>query len=226
MDFETLVRTRKSVRGYKPDPVPREIIEEIIDVAKGAPSSMNTQPWFLHVLTGEPLDRIREGNTEKMLSGAPVKRDFAMGNGYKGIYRDRQKHIAVQLFEAMGIAWDDKARRQDWVMRGFRQFDAPVSIVLTYEKVMEPAAVSQFDLGAVCYGICLAAWERGLGTVINGQGVMQSDVVREIAGIPDEQNIMTCIAMGYPDDDFSANSVKSIRETSDNFVCYVGFSDG
>jgi nitroreductase len=226
MNFETLVRTRKSVRGYKTDPVPRKVIEEIVAIAKGAPSSMNTQPWYLHVLTGEPLDRIREGNTEKMLSGAPPKRDFEMGSGYVGKYRQRQKDVAAQLFEAMGIDWGDKEKRMDWVMRGFRQFDAPVSIVLTYEKVMEPAAVSQFDLGAVCYGICLAAWERGLGTVINGQGVMQSDVVRELAGIPEDQNIMTCIAMGYPDDDFSANEVDSHRENNDDFVRYVGFPEG
>jgi nitroreductase len=69
MDFETLVRTRRSVRGYKTDPVPKEIIQEIIDVAKGAPSSMNTQPWNLYVVTGEPLDKIRQGNTERMLAG-------------------------------------------------------------------------------------------------------------------------------------------------------------
>lgn len=225
MDFETLVRTRKSIRGYKTDPVPRALIEEIIDVAKGAPSSMNTQPWYLHVVTGEPLDRIRQGNTEKMLAGVKPKRDFAMTEAYEGVYRRRQIEIAVQLFDAMGIARDDKEMRQDWVMRGFRQFDAPVSIVLTYDKVMEPAAVSQFDLGAICYGLCLAAWARGLGTVINGQGVMQSAVVREIAGIPDDQNIMTCIAMGYPNEDFSANTVKSHREANDTFVRYVGFPD-
>ncbi len=226
MDFETLVRTRRSVRGYKSDPVPRKIIEEIVDVAKGAPSSMNTQPWYLHVITGQPLDRIREGNTEKMMTGAKPKRDFPMTDAYVGIYRQRQVEIAVQLFEAMGIGREDKDKKRDWMMRGFRQFDAPVSIVLTYEKVMEPAAISQFDLGAVCYGICLAAWERGLGTVINGQGIMQSDVVREHAGIPDDQNIMTCIAMGYPDEEFSANTVKSHREASGNFVSYVGFPDG
>lgn len=65
MDFETLVRERRSIRGYKPDPVPKQLIEEIIDIAKGAPSSMNTQPWHLHVLTGEPLNRIRAGNTDR-----------------------------------------------------------------------------------------------------------------------------------------------------------------
>lgn len=226
MEFEELVRTRRSVRGYKSTPVPREVIEEIIEVAKGAPSSMNTQPWHVHVLTGEPLDRVRKGNTEKMLAGEPVKRDIATHGAYEGVHRQRQIDIAVQLFEAMGIARDDKERRQDWVMRGFRQFDAPVSLVLTYDKVLDPGAVGHFDLGAISYGICLAAWDRGLGTVINGQGIMQSGVVREIAGIPDEENIMTCIAMGYPDDDFVANSVKSHREANENFVRYVGFEEG
>jgi nitroreductase len=223
MEFETLVNTRRSVRGYKTDPVPRELIEEIIEVAKGAPSSMNTQPWNLYVITGEPLDKIRHGNTERMVAGVKPQRDFPTKEAYEGIHRQRQIEIAVQLFEAMGIERDDKERRTDWVMRGFRQFDAPVSIVLTYDKILEPAAIGQFDLGAISYALCLAAWERGLGTVINGQGVMQTPVVREHAKIPDDQNILTCIAMGYPNDDFSANSVKSRRAEIGDFVSFVGF---
>lgn len=225
MEFEKLIRERKSVRGYKKDPVPRDLIEEIIETAKWAPSSMNTQPWYVHVLTGEPLDRIRKGNTENMLSGVPPKRDFPMKEAYEGEHRRRQIDVAVQLFAEMEIARDDKAKRQDWVMRGFRQFDAPVSLVLTYDKYLEPAAISQFDLGALSHAIVLAAWERGLGCVINGQGIMQSAVVREHAGIPDDQNIMICIAMGYPDYSFPANNVKSVREGNDEFVRYVGFDE-
>ena len=110
-------------------------------------------------------------------------------------------------------------------MRGFRQFDAPVSIVMTYDKSLEPATVSHFDLGAVTYGLCLAAWTRGLGTVINGQGIMQSAVVRDHANIPETQVIMTCIAMGYPNDDFAANQVKSRRIPNDDIVTYIGFDD-
>jgi nitroreductase len=223
MEFSELIKARKSIRGYQQKPVPRELIEEIIEVAKWAPSSMNTQPWHVHVVTGEPLERIRQGNTENMLKGVPPKRDFPMKESYEGIHRERQVGIAVQLFDVMGIARDDKVRRTDWVMRGFRQFDAPVSLVLTYDKYLEPAAISQFDLGALSHALVLAAWERGLGSVINGQGIMQSAVVREHAGIPDDQNIMICIAMGYPDEDFVANSVKSVREDAANFVRYVGF---
>lgn len=223
MEFSELIKARKSIRGYLQKPVPREVIEEIIEVAKWSPSSMNTQPWHVHVVTGEPLERIRRGNTENMLGGVPPKRDFPMKEAYDGIHRKRQVDIAVQLFDAMGIARDDKERRTDWVMRGFRQFDAPVSLVLTYDKYLEPAAISQFDLGALSHALVLAAWERGLGSVINGQGIMQSAVVREHARIPDDQSIMICIAMGYPDEDFVANTVKSVREDASNFVRYVGF---
>jgi len=108
-------------------------------------------------------------------------------------------------------------------MRGFRQFDAPVSMVLTYDRDLDPGAVVHFDLGALCYGIVLAAWDRGLGTVINGQGIMRSDIVREVADIPDNEVIMTCVAMGYPDDSFAANTVRADREEINSFVRFVGF---
>ena len=225
MQFSQLIKARKSIRGFLPKAVPRNVIDDIIEVAKWAPSSMNTQPWHVHVVTGEPLDRIRRGNSDNMVAGVPPKRDFPMSEAYEGVHRKRQIDVAVQLFDAMGIARDDKARRTDWVMRGFRQFDAPVSLVLTYDKYLEPAAISQFDLGAFSHAIVLAAWEQGLGCVINGQGIMQSHVVREHAGIPDDQNIMICIAMGYPDEAFVANSVKSVREDNASFVRYVGFSE-
>jgi nitroreductase len=225
MEFDTLVHERRSIRGYKSDPVPKEVIAEIIEIAKRAPSSMNTQPWFFHVVTGAPLERIRQGNSERMLAGEPVHREIPVRGGYEGIHRQRQIEIAIQLFEAMGIARDDRERRQDWVMRGFRQFDAPVSIVMTYDKSLEPATVSHFDLGAVTYGLVLAAWSRGLGTVINGQGIMQSAVVREHANIPDDQVIMTCIAMGYPNHDFAANAVVSRRTPNEDIVTYTGFEE-
>ena len=88
--LDTLMKERSSIRGYKKKPVAKELIAEIIAVAKGAPSSMNTQPWFFHVVTGEPLERIREGNTAKMLSGASVDREIKMNHGYEGAYRKRQ----------------------------------------------------------------------------------------------------------------------------------------
>ena len=61
--------------------------------------------------------------------------------------------------------------------------------------------------------------------MVNGQGITRSDVVREVANIPDDEVIMTCIAMGWPNDEFAANAVRSVREPNDAFVRYVGFED-
>jgi nitroreductase len=223
MDYNEIVHERRSIRGYQQKPVPRELIEEIIDLAKRAPSSMNTQPWHFHVITGEPLERIRKGNTEKMMSGSAVDREIKMNHGYEGPHRERQIEIAVQLFEAMGIARDDKPKRLDWVMRGFRQFDAPVSIVITVDKALADDTIAHFDCGAATYGLVLAAWSKGLGSVINGQGIMQSSVVRENANIPEDEVIMTCVAMGYPSDEFVANEVKSRRVANEQVASFVGF---
>lgn len=82
-----------------------------------------------------------------------------------------------------------------------------------------------FDLGALCHGIVLAAWDRGLGSVVNRQGIMRSDIVREVARIPEGEVIMTCVATGYPDDGFAANAVRSDREENGDFVRFVGFAE-
>jgi len=224
MDLEQAMRERRSIRGFTDKSVSKDLLEEIIALANRAPSSMNTQPWHLHVLTGEPLNQVRMGNQTRMMEGVPPSREITDHGAYEGVHRDRQIEIAVQLFEAMGIERGDKEKRLDWVMRGFRQFDAPVSIVVCYDKSMEPGGtIAHFDLGAVTYGLVLAAWSKGLGAVINGQGIMQSPVVREIAQIPDDQIIMTCVALGWPDEDFEANSVVSRRRPTENVTRFVGF---
>ena len=223
MGFTDFAKSRKSARGFLDKPVPRQVVDDILETAKWAPSSYNTQTWKVHAVTGETLDRIREGNTKNTLEGKPHVRDFPYKEEYEGEHRKRQINVAIQLFEAMGIARDDKEKRLDWMLRGFRQFDAPVSLVLTYNKYLEPAAISQFALGSLAYGIVLAAWERGLGCVINGQGIMQSSVVRENANIPEDEVIMTCVAMGYPSDEFVANEVKSRRVANDQVASFVGF---
>jgi nitroreductase len=161
---------------------------------------MNTQPWNFYVVTGEPLDRIRAGNTERMVAGVPQSREFRTGQPFAGPHRDRQVGVAKQLFSAMGIARDDKEMRQDWVLRGFRQFDAPVCVIVTYDRVLDGSDDTPFDCGAVATALVNAAWSRGLGAVINSQGIMQSPVVREHAGIADDQVIMKSIALGWPDE--------------------------
>lgn len=223
MEFDQLIQSRRSIRGFTDQPVSREMLEQIITLANRTPSSMNTQPWHLHVLTGAPLEQVRTGVSDLMLQGVPATRDFGDYAQYEGEHRKRQIEIAVQLFEAMGIERGDAERRQDWVMRGFRQFDAPVSVVVCFDRSLLENEIAHFDAGAMTHALVLAAWNMGLGSVINGQGIMQSQVVREVANIPDDQVILTCVALGWPDDDFVANSVVSRRRPISNVTRFVGF---
>jgi nitroreductase len=155
----------------------------------------------------------------------PQSREFRTGQPFAGRHRERQIGVAKQLFAAMGIARDDQARRHDWVLRGFRQFDAPVCVIVTYDRELDGSDDTPFDCGAVANALVNAAWSRGLGAVINSQGIMQSPVVREHAGIPDDQVIMKSIAIGWSDDDFPANAVVSERKPVAEAATFVGFDD-
>ena len=223
--YDEVVTGRRSIRGFQDKPVPRALIEEVIGLAMRAPSSLNTQPWNFTVVTGAALGQIRAGNTERTLAGVPDSREFRKYEVYEGAHRERQVEIAKQLFAAMEIAREDKAKRQDWVLRGFRQFDAPVSIVVTYDRALFGGDIAPFDCGAVTTALVNAAWSRGLGCVINSQGIMQSPVVREHAHIADDQVIMICVAMGWPDETFPANAVQSRRKSVAEATRFVGFDD-
>ncbi len=223
MEFDDVILGRRSIRGYQPKAVSQSLIEEILGLAMRAPSSMNTQPWNFYVITGAPLEKIRNGNTERMLAGVPQSREFRTGEAFAGQHRDRQIGVAKQLFSAMKIEREDKDARQDWVMRGFRQFDAPVCVIITYDRVLDGSDDTPFDCGAVATALVNAAWSRGLGTVINSQGIMQSPVVREHAEIADDQVIMKSIALGWPDESFPANEVVSTRKSIDEAATFVGF---
>lgn len=224
MNFDDVILGRRSIRGYLKKPVPKALVREVLEIAMRAPTSLNTQPWNFYVVAGDVLDRIRKGNVERNLAGVPHSREFRMGPGYEGAHRERQIGIAKQLFAAMGIAREDKAARDDWVLRGFRQFDAPVSIVITYDKSIQGSDIAPFDCGGVVNCIVNTAWSRGLGCVINSQGIMQSPVVREHAGIAEDQVIMKSIALGWPDESFPANAVVSERKSVDQAAVFVGFS--
>ena len=223
LSYDDVVLGRRSIRGFLDREVPREVIEEVLELAIRAPSSYNNQCWNFTVVAGDALDAIRQGNTQGILAGRPDSREFRRHDTQPSSHRERQVAVAKQLFGAMGITREDKEGRQDWVLRGFRQFDAPVSIVVTYDRELLGSDIAPFDCGAVTNALVNAAWSRGLGCVINSQGIMQSQVVREHARIPDDQVIMICVALGWPDESFPANAVVSERRQVGAAARFVGF---
>jgi len=221
MDIIEAIQRRKSIRSFKPDPVPREILQKIIDIARRSPSSLNTQPWEATVVAGAVLENIKRYNLEKLASGATPNTEIT-SPAYEGVYRQRQVELAVQIFQLMGITREDKEKRAEWNQRGFRFFDAPSAIIISIDKSLAQTWPI-FDVGVFSQTIMLAAFEYGLGTCVHNQGVMFPDVVRKYAGIPDSKRIVNCISIGYPDWDFPANKLETKRESPDTFTTWLGF---
>ena len=221
MDVVEAICSRKSIRGYKPTPVSKETLGQILDIANRAPSSDNAQTWEITVVTGEVLDNIRWGNHEMFVSGAVPSPDFSLDR-LKGVYRERQVGLAIQIFELMGIAREDRDKRVQWRQRGYRFFDAPAAIILSADSALSESRVL-FDLGLITQTICLAALNYGLGTCIGVQGVQYPEVIRKFTGIPESKRIIVCIAIGYPDWDFPANKLESKREPVESITTWHGF---
>lgn len=222
MDIVECVRARRSIRGYRPEPVPEGIIREILEISIQSPSAVNTQPWEFTVVAGEVLDQIRRGNVKKLLSGsAPGK--HVPGDGYRGVYKKRQVELAVDIFKLMKISRGDREKREEWLQRGFRFFDAPAAIIIAVDESLD-GTLALFDLGAVSQTICLVAMKYGLGTCIEAMGVMFPEVIRHFTGIPENKSIMMSIALGYPDGEFPANKLKSRREPVESLSTWHGFA--
>ncbi|MFH1623853.1 MAG: nitroreductase [Pseudomonadota bacterium] len=223
MEVLEAIRTRKSIRKFKPDPIPREVLREILEAASCAPSAMNTQPWEFIIIGRDVIENVRRGNVEMLRSGkSPHPEHSVVGWPSDSVYRTRQVELAKQLFKLMDISREDKEKRAQWMERGFRYFDAPAAIIVLSDKSLSEAG-PLIDIGAVIQSICLAALNFGLGTCIEDQGVMYPDVVRKFVEIPESKRIIISIAIGYPDWDFPANKVESTRETVENTTTWCGF---
>ena len=223
MDIIEVINSRKSIRKFKPDPVPREVLQDIFATAIRVPSAINTQTWEITVITGRPLEEIKRENVDLLMAGVPGRPEIPE-IGFSGIYAQRAKALGKELFQLMGIARDDRTKRTEWVQRGFRYFDAPAAIILSFDRsIEEPLALH--DAGALAQTICLTAFNYGLGTCIERQGVNFPQVLRKHAGIPETKLIVISIAIGYPDWDFPANKLRSKREPVDDVVTWRGFDE-
>ena len=221
MDVVEAIKLRKSVRGYKPDPVSREILSEILEIATRSPSSVNIQPWEFTIVAGEVLDKIRQANVRMLESGASTNPDIGVLGPFTGVYRQRQVELAIQIFKLMDISREDKAKRREWYKRGNQFFNAPAAIIISTDKSLGEVQ-PMFDVGAVTQTIALAALNYGLGTCIQDQVVMFPEIIRAFTGIPESKQIVISIAIGYPDWEFPANRLQSKREPYENVTTWCG----
>jgi len=220
MELIEAIKSRKSIRGYQPTPVPKEILAEILEVATRAPSSLNSQPWEFTILGGKVLDDLKQALEEQFLAGAEIQTDFPI-EPLTGTYKKRQVELGITLYQLMDIAREDKEKRNQWTLKMMRAFDAPNIIIVSIDEEVS-GFQAMFGIGAVTQTIALAAVNYGLGTCIQGALLFYPKVVRQIAGIPESKKLAIAIAIGYPDWDSPANKLQTTREPLASIVTWRG----
>nr|QNO57429.1 bifunctional F420 biosynthesis protein FbiB [Methanosarcinales archaeon ANME-1 ERB7] len=226
MELLEAIKSRKSIRAFKPDQVPREVLTELLEVARWAPSGTNTQPWEFIVLTEKVLHELSHAFVEKVRSGDIMKLiqpDIEMFKSpAKGIYGRREQKFFKQFLDLLEPE-EGKSKMQKWFELSANRYGAPALIIVVADKSAPGWFI--FDIGSITQTIALAAQEFGLGTCILGGVAFFPDEVRRIANIPESKQVIIGIAIGYPDWAHPLNSLRTEREPVEKQVTWRGMGE-
>jgi nitroreductase len=226
MDILEAINSRKSIRAFKSDPVPLEILTKIMENAIKAPSWANTQPWEFAVVSGVKLKDIQRGFAEK-ISDVPAM-EVPRPQKYPEIYSNRMQSLGKKELDTLGIKREDKEGRGWWRLQNFNNYGAPCMIYLLTERNYHYQAEGVnswpvYDCGLISENIMLLAVNYGLGTIVQAQSVVFPQVIRKILAIPESKLILVGIAIGYPDWDNKIAHFRSDKETLQKLVNWYGF---
>jgi nitroreductase len=220
MEIREVIKGRRSIRKYKPDEVPENLIREIIEDARWAPSGGNTQPWELYVATGESLRKFKEANRRNLLEGVPPTPDIAMQQDWPEVMKMRYQALARNTLTSQNIDRKDQEARRKYNADMFALFDGPGLILFCLDKALS-LEYAMLDIGMILQTVCSLAYDRGLGTCILAASILYPQLAREILSVPGSKNVVIGIALGYPDWEAPVNNFKRERAELDEFVFWV-----
>ena len=222
LSVDEVLERRRSVRAFRPDPVPRELVEEILRVAARAPSGTNIQPWNLHVVAGETRAELeREVLAHRETDPHDVEAEFGRTAKRKEPYTSRMRKLGKDMYSLLGIPKGDQAANWRQWGRNFQFFGAPVGLILTIDKDLD--AMSYIDIGIFVFAIMLAAKARGLDTCAQGAWNNYWSVTRRVLQVPDDQYIVCGLSLGWADENDPVNTLVSEREPLESFTTFHGF---
>ena len=208
---------RKSVRAYLDKDVSKAQIEKILNLAKHAPSGVNTQPWKVAVVMGKSKLVLQDKLLKAFQKNAPIDMDYQYYPlKWKTPYTQRRASCGLQLYQALSIKKEDKTRRQEQWAANYRAFDAPIMMFFYMDDVMQ--AGSYLDFGMFLQSIMISATAEGLATCAQGALAQYSSIVKESLDIPKDTILLCGMSLGYEDTSAPINQYRTPRLDLNEFV--------
>lgn len=206
--LKAVLKKRYSCRAFRPDPVPQEIIELILQLACNAPSWCNAQPWQVVATRGEATESFRTALLEAASRDNPNP-DMKWPASYPGVYGERRRACGYQLYDAVGIERGDYAARAEQSMKNMHLFGAPHVAIVHSEK--ELGSYGAMDTGGFVTAFMLAATTVGVATIAQASIAAYPEVVREHFSLPDNRTVLCAISFGYADECHPVNDFRTER---------------
>ena len=212
-DLEQAINDRRSIRMFLPDkPVPRELIDEALELAIRAPSNSNVQPWHLRLVSGAARDRLVAALLDEASSKPPVVPELPE------LFAHLRRELGAQVYGSMGITRDDAEGRRIAVLRNWEFFRAPLAGIVCMHRDLHH--VDTLGVGMFLQTFLLALTARGLGTCVQVSIAGYPEIVREQLNISQEYAILCGMAIGYPDPTFPANNLRTDRNPIEHNVVF------
>ena len=215
-----LMSERFTCRAYRSEQVPEATIQGILQLARNTASWCNVQPWQVVITSGEATDLFRGALMDEARAHPEGEPDIPFPPGYHGIYKARRQETGYQLYAALGIAREDRERRQEQSFENFRLFGAPHVAIVSVPAEIGPYAIA--DCGQFVGSFLLAARAYGVDTTPQAALAQHSAFIRGHFEIPETQRILCGISFGYADREHPANSFRTRRAAADEIARLVG----
>lgn len=219
MEVFEAIKGRRSIRQFRPDPVPKEVLEDILDCARWAPSYKNSQPWELVVVSGKKKEALSEmllGLLRRQVSPVP---DITHPATWPPKEESRVNRLMTARALMAGRSLDDPQALKEAQAANFKFYGAPHVIYLFQEGSL--SMWSLFDLGLFSQSLMLAAYSKGLGTVPQAFVTLYAKEIKEFLNIPLSKKLVIGISIGYPDWDSPVNQFRSERDGVDGFSTWL-----
>ena len=222
LELERLLRSRRSVRAFRADPVSRSQVLEILDLAATAPSNSNTQPWRLHVLAGAAKRALSAA-----LGPAHEADDFPPPAHFPEVLPERlrcnQEEFGQLYYSTLGIDRGDRAARARQTGKNYDFFGAPVGLIFTLDDRL--TRHSWLDCGLFVQNVMLAARSHGLATCPQVSFVRYQTLIARHLGFEEGEVVACGMSMGYADPDAPVNAMRVPRAPVNCFARLAGFED-
>ena len=220
---DAAITSRRSIRAFLPTPVPRAMIEALLQVAARAPSGTNTQPWRVYVLTGAARDtlsaRLCAAYDDPAERARHVEEYAYYPTEWVSPYIDRRRKVGWDLYGLLGIAKSDKAGMHAQHRRNYEFFGAPVGLMFTMDRVMRQG--SWLDFGMFLQNIMVAARGRGLDTCPQAAFTQFHRIITEHVGAAPEEQLVCGMSLGHADPAAVENTLVTEREPVERFTRFL-----